>query len=118
MYVLEGSDWAAEDSFLKLQVGKFKSKTRVLRNTRNPAWNEEFAFRVHSLEDDQLLVSAYHHHGDPGFFYGSAELMGRVRIPLWSVAAEENQNMPPTWFSLEKPKGIKSSTKKDCGQYS
>ncbi|KAK6123570.1 hypothetical protein DH2020_042691 [Rehmannia glutinosa] len=116
VYLLEGRGWAAKDSYVKLQVGKYKSKSRLLKNTENPLWNEEFVFRVHDLEDE-LVVSVYkyddHEHG---FFNVSAgEFVGRVKIPVWSVAAEENQNLPPTWFSVERPKNAKSIDK-DCGK--
>ncbi|KAK3037535.1 hypothetical protein RJ639_030343 [Escallonia herrerae] len=114
VYVLEGKDWPVKDSYVKLQVGKFKSKTRVLKNTTNPVWNEEFVFRVHDMEDE-LVVSVYHHDDDSGFFIVSGDLVGRVRVPVWSVAGEENHNLPPTWFSLEKPKSHKSINQ-DCGR--
>ncbi|KAL7161745.1 hypothetical protein ACSBR2_042257 [Camellia fascicularis] len=112
VYVLEGKDLAAKDSYVKLQIGKHKFKTRVLRDTTNPAWNEEFAFRVQAM-DDELVVSVYHHDDDSGFFNASGDLMGRVRIPVWSVVAEENHSLPPTWFSIsiEKPKASKSINK-------
>ncbi|KAJ8536509.1 hypothetical protein K7X08_034910 [Anisodus acutangulus] len=115
VYLLEGKDWAVEDSYVKLKVGKFKSKTRVLKNTRNPIWNEEFVFRVYDLEEE-LVISVYQHHDDSRFFtnvYG--DLVGKVKIPVWSVAAEENQNLLPTWFTLRKPKSAKS-VDKYCGK--
>lgn len=113
MYVLEGRDWIVEDSYVKLQVGKFKSKTRVLKNTTNPVWNEEFTFRVHDLEEE-LVVSVYHPRDDHGFFNGSGELVGRVKIPVWSVADEDNMNSPPTWFTIRKPKSSKA-VQRDAG---
>ncbi|KAI7985097.1 C2 and GRAM domain-containing protein [Camellia lanceoleosa] len=107
VYVLEGKDLAAKDSYVKLQIGKHKSKTRVLRDTTNPAWNEEFAFRVHAM-DDELVVSVYHHDDDSGFFNASGDLMGRVRIPVWSVVAEENHKLPPRGFYFyRKAQGFK-----------
>ncbi|CAN4088063.1 unnamed protein product [Withania somnifera] len=115
VYLLEGKDWAVEDSNVKLKVGKFKSKTRVLKNTRNPIWNEEFVFRVHDLEEE-LVISVYQHHDNSGIFnnvYG--DLVGKVKIPVWSVSSEENQNLPPTWFSFQKPKSAKS-VDKYCGK--
>ncbi|KAI3686421.1 hypothetical protein L1987_80097 [Smallanthus sonchifolius] len=124
VYVLEGRDLPLEESFLKLKVGKFKTRTRVLNNTKNPVWNEEFAFRVRSLDDDELIVSVYHHHddaggdddGSSGFFKDRfRDLVGRVRIPLWSVAAEEDHHLQPTWFSIESHKSNKSM-KKECGK--
>ncbi|KAL0356246.1 UNVERIFIED_CONTAM: C2 and GRAM domain-containing protein [Sesamum radiatum] len=116
VYLLEGRDWAVKDSYVKLRLGKYKSKTRVLRNNENPFWNEEFVFRAHDL-NDELVVSVYRYDDhEPGFFNVSAgELVGRVKIPVWSVATEENQNLPPTWFSVERPKSVKSNDK-DCGK--
>ncbi|XP_009797805.1 C2 and GRAM domain-containing protein At5g50170 [Nicotiana tabacum] len=115
VYLLEGKEWAVEDSYVKLKLGKLKSKTRVLKNTKNPIWNEEFVFRVNDLEEE-LVLSVYQHRDDSGFLnvhYG--DFVGKVKIPVWSVAAEENQNLPPTWFSLQKPKSAKS-VNRDCGK--
>lgn len=107
--LFEGRGSALKNSYVKLQVGKHKSKTRILKNTENPLWNEEFVFRVHDLEEE-LVVSVYKSvDHDHGFFHVSAgELVGRVRIPVWVVAEEENQSLPPTWFSVEKAKNVKS----------
>lgn len=114
MYVLEARNLPVEDSYVKIQVGKFKSKTRVLRKNMNPVWNEEFVFRVHDI-DEKLLVSVFQHDDDSGLFNVSGKLMGRVWIPVWSVANEENQTLPPTWFSLETPKTGKFINN-DCGK--
>lgn len=86
-----------------LNVGKHKSKTRVSRGTPNPIWNEEFVFRVgDDVEEgdaDDVVVSLLHHDQDNV----STGLIGKVRIPLSSIAAEENQTLLPTWFLIEKP---------------
>ncbi|XP_030495656.2 C2 and GRAM domain-containing protein At5g50170 [Cannabis sativa] len=104
VYVLEGKDLHVKNCYVKLQVGKQKSKTKILRNpTNNLIWNEEFVFRVHDM-DEELIVSVYDHDIDPGFFHGSGGLMGRIRLPIWSVVAEDNHTLAPTWLSLEKPK--------------
>jgi Ca2+-dependent lipid-binding protein len=113
VYVLEAKDLPVKDSYVKLKVGKHKSKTRISRNTLQPVWNEEFVFSVHDT-DEELLVSVFHHFEEPSVFNGSGNLVGRVWIPVWSVAAEKNQTLPPTWFSLEKPKAGKFINK-DCG---
>ncbi|XP_057514928.1 C2 and GRAM domain-containing protein At5g50170-like isoform X2 [Actinidia eriantha] len=112
VYVLEGTDLSTKDSYVKLQIGMFKSETRVSKGTKNPNWNEEFAFRVHDMEDE-LVVSVYSHEDGSGFFNVSGDLVGRVRVPVRSVSAEESHNLPPTWFSLERPKGS-TSVKKEC----
>ncbi|XP_051136740.1 C2 and GRAM domain-containing protein At5g50170 isoform X2 [Andrographis paniculata] len=110
VYLLEGKDWPAADWCVKLQVGACKSKSRVLRSTGNPIWNEEFVFRVVDLEEE-LVVSVCNYAGDDEhgvFGCSGAESAGRVRIPVWSVAAEENWNLPPTWFSVVRPKNSKA----------
>ncbi|XP_017972261.1 PREDICTED: C2 and GRAM domain-containing protein At5g50170 isoform X1 [Theobroma cacao] len=114
VYVLQAKDLGVEDIYVKLQVGKFKSKTRTLRNTLNPIWNEEFVFRVHDV-GEQVVVSVFHHDDDSGFFNASKDLVGRVRIPVWLIADEDNQTLPPTWLSLEKPKTGRFINK-DCGK--
>ncbi|XP_030941155.1 C2 and GRAM domain-containing protein At5g50170 isoform X1 [Quercus lobata] len=106
VYVLEAKDLSVKDSYVKLQVEKHKSKTRILRNTMMPVWNEEFVFRVHDM-DEELVVSLFHHDDEPRVLHGSRDLVGRVRIPVWSIAAEENHTLLPTWFPLERPKAGK-----------
>ncbi|XVF08418.1 hypothetical protein REPUB_Repub07fG0002000 [Reevesia pubescens] len=115
VYVLQAKDLAVKDTYVKLKVSKFKSKTRTLRNTLNPVWNEEFVFRVHDV-GEQLVVSIFHHDDDSGFFSASKEdLVGRVTIPVWLVADQDNQTLPPTWLSLEQPKTGRFINQ-DCGK--
>lgn len=117
MYVLEGQGLHVKNGYVKLQVGKHKSKTRILRNptTNLMVWNEEFVFRVHDL-DDELVVTVFNlDHDDSGLFRGSGDLAGRVRIPVSSIMAEDNHTLPPTWFCLEWPKTARHITK-DCGK--
>ncbi|MBA0656876.1 hypothetical protein Goklo_009201, partial [Gossypium klotzschianum] len=101
VYVLQAKDLAIHDTYVKLQLGRFKSKTKTSSNTSNPVWNEEFVFRVHDV-GDQLLVSLFHQH-DSAFFNASKDLVGRVAVPLYLVSDQQNQTLPPTWFSLHKP---------------
>lgn len=107
MYVLEGKDLHAKNCYVKVQVGKHKSKTKILKKPiTNLVWNEEFVFRVYDM-DEELVVSVFNHdhdHHDPGPFHGSGDLVGRVRIPIWSVLVEDNHTLPPTWFCLERHK--------------
>ncbi|XP_021733545.1 C2 and GRAM domain-containing protein At5g50170-like [Chenopodium quinoa] len=116
-YVLEAKDLPVKNSsYVKLQVGKFKSKTRIVSGS-DPVWNEEFVFRVHDLEDE-LVLSIYHHDEDDSyarFFNVSGFLVGRVRVPVWTVVGEESECLPPTWFSLQNPKAGKRM-KKNVGK--
>lgn len=106
VYVLQAKDLLVKDSFVKVQVGKFKSKTRILKDNFNPVWNEEFVFRLNDdFQDEEVVVSVltFDH-----------ESLGRVRIPVSSAASQDNQVLPPTWFSLERHKTAKF-TNTDCG---
>ncbi|XP_040367988.1 C2 and GRAM domain-containing protein At5g50170 isoform X2 [Rosa chinensis] len=115
VYVMEAHDLVVKDScFVELQVGKHKSKTRILRNTNNPAWNEEFLFRVYDM-NEELLVSVFHQDDDSNGLFNGAELVVRVRIPVGSVAAENNSTLPPAWYSFERPKSGKFINT-DCGK--
>ncbi|MBA0637481.1 hypothetical protein Godav_029659 [Gossypium davidsonii] len=104
VYVLQAKDLAIHDTYVKLQLGRFKSKTKTSSNTSNPVWNEEFVFRVHDV-GDQLLVSLFHQH-DSAFFNASKDLVGRVAVPLYLVSDQQNQTLPPTciFFSINAGK--------------
>lgn len=107
MYVFEAKGLPVKESYVKVQLGKYKSKTRIIKNSINPVWNEEFVFKLDDVDDDdEVVFSAFHHDGDDsGFFHsGSGDFMGRVRIPVLPVFQKDNQMLPPTWFSLEKSK--------------
>ncbi|KAG2298910.1 hypothetical protein Bca4012_010467 [Brassica carinata] len=104
VYVLQAKDFPVQETFVVLNVGKHKSKTRVSRGTSNPIWNEEFVFRVGGVEEgDDVVVSVLHHDQNHHQSNVSTGLIGKVRIPLCSVAGEENQTLLPTWFVIEKP---------------
>lgn len=103
MYVLEAKDLHVKDSFVKLRVGRRKAKTRIMRNSPNPIWNEEFIFKFRDV-DDELVVSIYEHSDESNFFHASSGLIGRVRIPIWTVAAEDSQTLRPTWFDIRRSK--------------
>ncbi|XP_038895524.1 C2 and GRAM domain-containing protein At5g50170 isoform X2 [Benincasa hispida] len=103
VYVLEAKDLDVKDSYVKLRVGRRKAKTRIMRNCSNPVWNEEFIFKFRDV-DDELVVSVYEHSDESNFFHASSGLIGRVRIPIWTVAAEDSQTLPPTWFDLRRSK--------------
>lgn len=113
--VLEAIDLPVETSYVKLKLGKLKSKTRTLSHTSNPVWYEEFVFRVHDA-DDELIVSVFNHDDESVVINGSLDLLGEVRIPVRSVASEDKQTLPPTWFSLGTSKSGKF-VNKYCGWF-
>lgn len=126
VYVLEGSDLHVnkKSCYVKLQVGKHKSKTKPVAFSSSSsssvvAWNEEFVFRVNDLDKEEVIVSVFEDehdsntngfnvadHDEPGLFSGSGRLLGRVRIPVRSVASGENHTLSPTWFTLETTNNV------------
>ncbi|XP_027337352.1 C2 and GRAM domain-containing protein At5g50170 [Abrus precatorius] len=112
--VLQAKDLPVKDSCVKLKLGKFKCKTRTLRNTSNPVWNKEFGFKVHDAKD-VLLVSVANHSDEWRVSNGCVNFVGEVRIPVGSVAFEDKQTLLPTWFSLESPRSGKFFNK-FCGK--
>ncbi|XP_022137255.1 C2 and GRAM domain-containing protein At5g50170 isoform X2 [Momordica charantia] len=103
VYVLEAKELHVKDSFAKLRVGRRKAKTRIIRNSSNPVWNEEFVFKFRDVHEE-LIVSVYEHSDESTFFHGESGLIGRFRIPIWSVAAEDSHTLPPTWFDVRRSK--------------
>ncbi|KAJ8772275.1 hypothetical protein K2173_027452 [Erythroxylum novogranatense] len=114
VYVLQAKDLPVKDTYVKLKLGKHKSKTKTSKNNVNPFWNEEFVFKVHDIGDD-LVVSVYNHEEDAGLFQSSRDLVARVRIPVKLAMQEFNRTLPPTWFSFEQPKTGKFANM-DCGK--
>ncbi|XP_039012600.1 LOW QUALITY PROTEIN: C2 and GRAM domain-containing protein At5g50170-like [Hibiscus syriacus] len=104
VYVLQAKDLPIQGTYVKLQLGRLKSKTKTPANTWNPVWNEEFVFRVHDVVGEQLVASVFHVEHDSAFFNGSKCLLGLVSVPLSLVADQHNQTLPPTWFPLHKYK--------------
>ncbi|KAJ8484148.1 hypothetical protein OPV22_016633 [Ensete ventricosum] len=104
--------------YAKIKAGKHKSRTRAITGTRDPVWNEEFAFWMGEDEEEEegtveLKVSVFREGGGDGGGGGGAELLGRVRV----YVEEEAEAKPPAWFSLQprRHRGAKSKTK-DCGE--
>ncbi|KAF3436933.1 hypothetical protein FNV43_RR19686 [Rhamnella rubrinervis] len=113
VYVLEGKNLHGKECYVKLQVGRQKSKTRIKKKTTDPVWNEEFVFTLRDM-DEEVVLAVFLRDDDSGFFNSSADLMGRIQIPVSSVAAEDNHTMPPTWFPLQRPKACGKYTSIDC----
>ncbi|GAB2269772.1 hypothetical protein Dimus_004694 [Dionaea muscipula] len=115
VYVLEAKGLPLNSSYyLKLQVSKSKFKSRVVKGCSDPFWNEEFVFRVRGggVYHLQLTISICccddNYDDDDDDDCGVGFLLGRVRVPVAAVAAEENQCMMPTWFDIHKA---------ECGKY-
>ena len=61
VYVLEASDlapWkvATATLYVKIKVGKHKSRTRAVGPTDKPSWKEEFVFRLDEDEPKNAVL--------------------------------------------------------------
>ena len=103
---------AAAGVYAKLKVGKHKSRTRALRGTLDPVWNQEFVFRMEDDEEGEELEVGVFREAEGG---GGGELLGRVRLPVHAASGEGVQTVPPTWLSLQPRHHGAKSKAKDCG---
>ncbi|KAK6917894.1 VASt domain [Dillenia turbinata] len=96
------------DPYVKLQLGKQKGKTKVVKKCLNPQWVEEFSFGVDDLKDE-LVVSVM----DEDKFFND-DFVGQLKIPVSLVFNAENISLGTAWYPL-LPKSKKSKIK-DCGE--
>ncbi|KAH7545408.1 hypothetical protein FEM48_Zijuj01G0090400 [Ziziphus jujuba var. spinosa] len=96
------------DPYVRLQLGKQKSKTKVVKKSLNPGWGEEFRFRVEDLHEE-LLVSVL----DEDKYFND-DFVGQLRIPVSRVLDDPDKSLGTAWYPLQ-PKNKKSKNK-DCGE--
>ncbi|CAA6670110.1 unnamed protein product [Spirodela intermedia] len=95
------------DPYVKLQLGKYRWKSRVIKKCLNPLWDEEFSFRVDDL-NEELTLSVM----DEDKYFND-DFVGQIKVPMSAVLDAENKTLGPTWYSLQ-PKNIKKPKYKDC----
>ncbi|WOK94127.1 C2 and GRAM domain-containing protein [Canna indica] len=96
------------DPYAKLQLGKHRAKTKVVKKNLNPVWDEEFSFRVGDLSED-LIVCVLDEDK-----YFTDDFLGQVKVPLSKVLDADNLTLGTIWYQLQ-PKGKKLKNK-DCGE--
>ncbi|KZV30965.1 hypothetical protein F511_31142 [Dorcoceras hygrometricum] len=96
------------DPYVKLQLGRQRYRSKVIKKCLNPSWFEEFYFKVDDLKEE-LLVSVF----DEDMFFND-DFIGEVKVPIsWVFEAKDN-SLGTIWFSLQ-PKD-KKAKHKDCGE--
>lgn len=95
------------DPYVKLQLGKQRGKTKVVKKNLNPQWGEEFGFRVDDL-NEELLVCVL----DEDKYFND-DFVGQLKVPVSRVFDSDDKSIGPTWYPL-KPKNKKAKNK-DCG---
>lgn len=96
------------DPYVKVQVGKQRFKTKVVKKCLNPVWGEDFCFKVDDLNVD-LVVSVL----DEDRYFND-DFVGYVKLPIIKVFDSDNKSLGNSWFTLQ-PKRNKSKIK-DCGE--
>ncbi|TVU05405.1 hypothetical protein EJB05_48566 [Eragrostis curvula] len=96
------------DPYVKLQLGKQRFKTKVIKMNLNPTWDQEFSFLV----DDGKDVLKFDVYDED--ILSMDDFLGQVKVPLEDVMAAENFSLGTRWYQL-LPKG-KSDKAVDCGE--
>jgi hypothetical protein len=97
------------DPYVKLQVGKQRFKTKVVKMNLNPEWDQEFSFAVADVRE-VLKLDVYDED-----LIGIDDFLGQVRVPLEDLLAAENLSLGQRWYQL-LPKS-KSDKAVDCGNF-
>ncbi|CAI0374208.1 unnamed protein product [Linum tenue] len=96
------------DPYVKLQLGKQRFKTKVVKKNLNPTWGEEFSFKVEDLKEELVICVL-----DEDKYFND-DFVGQLKIPVSKVFDSENKSLGTSWYSL-KPK-TKKPKNKDCGK--
>ncbi|XP_028754994.1 C2 and GRAM domain-containing protein At1g03370 isoform X2 [Neltuma alba] len=96
------------DPYVRIQLGRQKFKTKVVKKSLNPKWDEEFSFRVDDL-NEELQFSVM----DEDRYFND-DFVGQLKVPVSLVFEEEIKSLGTAWYSLQ-PKSKKSKNK-ECGE--
>lgn len=92
------------DPYVKIQLGKQRAKTKVVKKNLSPVWDEDFSFRVGDLSEE-LTVSVL----DEDKIFND-DFLGQVKVPLSKVLDADNLSLGTQWYQLQ-PKSKKSKSK-------
>ncbi|XP_048225606.1 C2 and GRAM domain-containing protein At1g03370 [Ricinus communis] len=96
------------DPYVRVQLGKQKFKTKVVKRNLNPSWGEEFSFRVDDL-NEEIVISVL----DEDKYFND-DFVGQLKVPISIIFDADNKSLGTTWYTLQ-PKN-KKSKHKDCGE--
>ncbi|XP_073139548.1 C2 and GRAM domain-containing protein At1g03370-like isoform X1 [Henckelia pumila] len=98
----------SSDPYVKLQLGRQKFRTKVLKKCLNPSWCEEFTFKVDDLKE-KLVISVL----DEDKYFND-DFIGKVKVPISQVFEAKDISLGTSWYTL-RPKNKKTKNK-DCGE--
>lgn len=94
------------DPYVRLQSGKNRFRTKVVKKCLNPYWGDEFSFRVDDLSDE-LAVSVM----DEDKYFND-DFIGQIKVPVSDVFDADDKSLGTAWYALH-PKSKKSKIT-DC----
>ncbi|XP_077214819.1 C2 and GRAM domain-containing protein At1g03370-like [Tasmannia lanceolata] len=98
----------SSDPYVKIQLGKYRFRTKVVKKSLNPSWDEKFTFWVEDLKEE-LAISVFDEDR-----YLNDDFVGQLKVSLSNVFDTENKTLGTTWYPLQ-PK-TKKSKNKECGE--
>ncbi|KAF3331391.1 C2 and GRAM domain-containing protein [Carex littledalei] len=96
------------DPYVKVQLGRQRAKTKVVKKSLNPIWDEEFSFRVGNLKEE-ICISVL----DEDKYFAD-DFLGQIKVPVLNLLDKENLSLGIQWYQLQ-PKSKKSKIK-NCGE--
>ncbi|XP_074295148.1 C2 and GRAM domain-containing protein At1g03370-like [Silene latifolia] len=96
------------DPYVRLQLGKQRFRSKVIKKCLNPYWGDHFYFRVDDLSEE-LLISVL----DEDKYFND-DFIGQVKLPVSRVFDSPDKSLPTSWYPL-LPKTNKSKPK-DSGE--
>ncbi|KAL6520436.1 hypothetical protein OROHE_017024 [Orobanche hederae] len=96
------------DPYVKLQLGKQKFRSKVVKKCLSPSWCEEFTFKVDDLKEELLICVL-----DEDKYFND-DFVGQIKVPVSHVFEAKHKSLGTTWYTLQ-PKNKKAKNK-DCGE--
>uniref|UniRef100_A0A0D9VDF2 C2 and GRAM domain-containing protein n=1 Tax=Leersia perrieri TaxID=77586 RepID=A0A0D9VDF2_9ORYZ len=82
------------DPYVRLQLGRRRAKTTVVKRCLSPVWDEEFGFLVGAIAEE-LVVSVL----NEDKYFSNDHFLGRVRFPLAAVMEAEGRSLGMAGYS-------------------
>lgn len=96
------------DPYVKLQLGKQRFKTKVVKKCLNPSWCQDFTFKVDDMKEE-LIMSVMDEDK-----YSIDDFIGQVKVPISRIFDTKDKSLGTTWYPLQ-PKNKKSKNKDYSG---
>ncbi|KAJ9128711.1 hypothetical protein P3X46_034554 [Hevea brasiliensis] len=98
----------SSDPYVRVQLGKQKFKTKVVKKNLNPNWGEEFCFKVEDL-NEELVFSVL----DEDKYFND-DFIGQLKVPVSLIFDSDSKSLGTAWYALQ-PRNKKSKNR-DCGE--